>query len=485
MSSEPAVVRAPDNTLVAAVRSVWARVERESGPVSLLCVAVALTVLMLPHQLLLDGWLTLVSGREVVRDGLPATDTLTVWTHGAPWVDQQWLAQAFFYVLAAAGGIGLVMLVHAALVAATLVIALVAARSLGGTPRNVAIAGLAAALVAPWATQMRTQSLAMPLFALLLWLLAADSRAPSRRVFLVLPLLVLWANLHGTVVIAALFVALRGVTCAFERRWLRSAVLTILPFACIFGSPYALDLGGYYKALFLNPSIRAIAPEWGASTPSGWTAAFYVVAAITLWLLARRRKRLTTFEQAALLATMAGGASAIRSLIWFAIAAAIFLPLLLDERSARPAPSRTARLGLAAAVTALVVSLGTAAAQPASWYTSSWPGAAADRVARLAAERPGTQVWSDGRYTSWLLWEHQELAGRVSHDVRWELFTDSQLHALLAFDDQAAGWSRATRGYDVLVLDSRTHPQQIAALRRERGVETVWDDGRLVVLSRG
>ena len=242
---------------------------------SLFCVAVALTVLMLPHQLLLDGWLTLVSGREVVTGGLPAADTLTVWTQGASWVDQQWLAQAAFYALAAAGGLPLVMLGHAALVAATIAISLAAARSLGGSPRNVGLVGTAAVLVAPWAIQLRTQSLVMPLFALLLWLLAADSRSPSRRVFLVFPLLVLWANLHGTVVLAALFVALRGVVYAFERRPRRAAAFTLVPFACVFASPYALDLAGYYESLFLEPSIRRIAPEWGASTVSGWTAAFY------------------------------------------------------------------------------------------------------------------------------------------------------------------------------------------------------------------
>lgn len=335
---------------------------------------------------------------------------------------RRWLAQAFFYALAAAGGLPLVMLGHAALVAATIAIALVAARSLGGSPRNVGLVGTAAALVAPWAIQMRTQSLVMPLFALLLWLLAADSRSPSRRIFLVFPLLVLWANLHGTVVLAVLFVALRGVVYAFERRGLRAVAFTVVPLACVFASPYALDLAGYYESLFLEPSIRRIAPEWGASTLSAWTVVFYAVAAATLWLLAKRRRRLTLFEQIALVATIAAGATAIRSLMWFAIAALILVPQLLDERPFR-ADERLRRLGLAAALTALVVSLGTAAAQPASWYASSWPDAAADRVAQLAAERSSATVFADGRYASWLLWAKPELEGRVSHDVRWELYT--------------------------------------------------------------
>jgi hypothetical protein len=476
VSTDPAAVRAPDGALATLARSAWSRLEREAGPVSLLCVAVALTVLMLPHQLLLDGWLTLVSGREVVSSGLPSADTLAVWTHGAEWVDQQWLAQALFYAFAAAGGVELVMLGHAALVAATLAVSLVGARRLGASPRNVAVGGLAAALVAPWAIQMRTQTLVMPLFALLLWLLAADSRAPSRRVFLVLPLLVLWANLHGTVVLAALLVGLRGLTR-------RSATLIVAPFACIAVSPYGLDLVGYYESLFFNPAIRSIAPEWGASTPSVWTLAFYAVAGATLWLLVRRRSRLTPFEQAALVVTMAGAATAIRSLIWFAIAAALLLPQLLDDRPRVRIGGRATRLGLAGALAALAVSLGSAAAQPAGWFTSSWPDAAADRVAELAAARPEATVFSDGRYANWLMWERPELAGRISHDVRWELFADRQFRTLLDFDRMQGDWRRATAGHDVLVLDKRTHPLQLAALRAD-GLRTAWEDERLAVLVR-
>jgi hypothetical protein len=340
----------------------------------------------------------------------------------------------------------------------------------------VAVGGLAAALVAPWAIQMRTQTLVMPLFALLLWLLAADSRAPSRRVFLVLPLLVLWANLHGTVVLAALLVGLRGLTR-------RSATLIVAPFACIAVSPYGLDLVGYYESLFFNPAIRSIAPEWGASTPSVWTLAFYAVAGATLWLFVRRRSRLTPFEQAALVVTMAGAATAIRSLIWFAIAAALLLPQLLDDRPRVRIGGRATRLGLAGALAALAVSLGSAAAQPAGWFTSSWPDAAADRVAELAAARPEATVFSDGRYANWLMWERPELAGRISHDVRWELFADEQFRTLLDFDRMQGDWRRATAGHDVLVLDKRTHPLQLAALRAD-GLRTAWEDERLAVLVR-
>jgi len=61
----------------------------------------------------------------------------------------------------------------------------------------------------------------VPLFALLVYLLARDSRRPSARVYWCLPLLVVWANLHGTVTMAAGLVALHGAVILFERRGYR------------------------------------------------------------------------------------------------------------------------------------------------------------------------------------------------------------------------------------------------------------------------
>ena len=70
---------------------------------------------------------------------------------------------------------------------------------------------------------IRAQSFAYPLFALTLWLVVADSAAPRlrARTWLVLPVLVLWANMHGSVLIGAAMVALyagyRAVAAVLRR----------------------------------------------------------------------------------------------------------------------------------------------------------------------------------------------------------------------------------------------------------------------------
>jgi hypothetical protein len=89
------------------------------------------------------------------------------------------------------------------------------------------------------------------------WLLIVESRAPSRRIYLVFPLLVVWANVHGSVLFGAGLTMLAGATLAWEqlrtpaalrvRHWLgRAAVLVAGPLVCIFASPYGFSLASYY-----------------------------------------------------------------------------------------------------------------------------------------------------------------------------------------------------------------------------------------------
>ena len=77
--------------------------------------------------------------------------------------------------------------------------------------RSVGLIAAPALVVILMSAQMRTQSLAYPLFVAAAWLLIADARAPSRRVLLVLPILVLWANVHGSVVLGAVLTTAWGV----------------------------------------------------------------------------------------------------------------------------------------------------------------------------------------------------------------------------------------------------------------------------------
>ncbi len=166
--------------------------------VVLLAVLACPLLLLLPAEMSPDGWFALLSGNQIIAHGLPSHDTLTVWGHGRRWVDQQWLAQLGYYGLYRLGGLRLALLVNAAVVVGAVAAALAVARARGGSVANVLLVGAPAAFVIGWsASALRPQTLALPLFVALAWLLVDDARRPSPRVFLVAPVLALWANVHG------------------------------------------------------------------------------------------------------------------------------------------------------------------------------------------------------------------------------------------------------------------------------------------------
>ena len=251
---------------------VLAWLERESLPVTVFGLFVCGLIVRLPDQLRQDGWLALVSGRVVAHSGLPSTDTLTAWTAHVQWVDQQWLGQLFLYRLASSGNLRLVMLVHVGLLAGAMAAALAAARWRGGSARSVGLVAAPALVVILMSAQMRTQSLAYPLFVAAAWLLIADARAPSRRVLLVLPILVLWANVHGSVVLGAVLTIVYGVLLAVraarsragssKELLLRGVLLAVAPCLCIFASPYGLSLFHYYGSTAFNSSFARVVSEW-------------------------------------------------------------------------------------------------------------------------------------------------------------------------------------------------------------------------------
>ena len=168
-------------------------------------------LLIFPPALVVnDSWLNLMAGREVIENGLPSHDELTVYGLGATWTDQQWLAQVFMYGVYSLGGFALLSIATCVSVVGAFSIAAAAARSLGAGARAFWVMFLPVLVAAPWAWSIRAQMLALPLYTGLLWLLATQARRPTRRVWLAFPLLVVWANLHGSVALGALLVMLLG-----------------------------------------------------------------------------------------------------------------------------------------------------------------------------------------------------------------------------------------------------------------------------------
>jgi hypothetical protein len=464
---------------------VAAWLEAESLVILLFAIYWVGLLVRLPTSMLSDSWMSLVYGRELLHHGLPHVDHFTAWTQGRHWVDQQWLAQGMF---AATGSAKAALLLHAGLLGASLGIALTAARKLGGSARSVPLVAAVAlpALIGDWV--LRAQSLAYVFFSALVWLLVADSRSPSRRVFLALPLLVVWANVHGSVLIAAGLVALRGLTLLRTKRR-RGVVLVLAPWLCVFASPYGLGLLDYYRSLILNPTLGMVVTEWARTTPSLVTAPFYVVGFATVALAARRWSALTGFERLLLLALLVNGMLAVRNMVWFSLGAVVLVPALLDDllgRSEGAEPPALVRRGLpGAAIAAALVATVAVTLQPARWFEQRYPPRAAEAVASAAAQDPTLGVFAEAHYADWLLWRHPELAGRVAYDARLELLTSRELVSVYLWRSHIGKhWDAVPGCRAIVVLKLAEEPFTEDALLAQPQTVRLYRDELMSVLVR-
>jgi hypothetical protein len=377
----------------------------------------------LPRMVVPDTWLALVDGRWIAKHGIPNSDSIALWTRGVRWVDQQWLAHLTLYELANAGGPKLVLAVAVLIDALAISFAAFAARKAGASPRSAALCLLAAFLVAPWLLQARTQTLALPLFVSVYALLAADARSPTRRVYWVLPLLVLWGNVHGSAALGVALTVLGGLL-ATRRGHVRGLVLVFGAPVCLLASPYGFDLVGYYRRMLIGSPLPNYIDEWAPTKLEPDTVAFFVLAFATVFLLARHARSVSLFERFALPALIAVGLLAGRNTGWLGLGFAVSGPILLDavwtpSRVIEPSMQRlnviVGGIAIAVAAVAVIVRL----TQPESTLLASWPGRGADSVA--AAAGPDGYVLADDVHSDWLLWKHPDLSGRVAYDVRFEL----------------------------------------------------------------
>ena len=443
----------------------------------LIAVAVALwcgLLALLPAEMSPDGWYALLGGDVIVHHGLPSHDTLTVWGHGRRWVDQQWLAQLASYGLYSLGSLRLALLTNAAIVVGSFVAAARLARA-----ANLYVSLLGALALGLSSSAFRPQTLVLPLFVALTWLLVEDARAPSRRVFWAIPLLVLWANLHGSVTLGVLLVLLAVVTDAWPRRrpTVRTSSLAVLAVAALFASPYAPHLPGYYRTVLFNGEFAKYLPDWMPTALGPRTAAFYLLAFAAVFAMARAPRSLTLFEKTGIIVLLALAVEATRGVTWFTLFVLVVLP-----SADLPSVSVPRRVeGLVAAAVVALAGLVVAASRPASWFARDYPPSAARVVATTAG--PTGAVFANGAFGDWLLFEQPSLRGRIAYDARFEVLPHGRLADAAAVSIGRYDSERILRPFDVLALRPE-ETELLATLQRAGNWRRVGADAKVVVLRR-
>lgn len=402
--------------------------------------------------------MTLVGGRWVAQHGLPHVDHLTVAGAGRRWTDEQWLAQWTMYELWNVGGYALLAATAAALVASAFGMLAFTLVQRGAHPRRAVKWTVLAFAVALPDVAIRAQDFAYPLFAILVWLLLRELTV--RTATAAIAILVLWANLHGSVLVGSLLVA---AACARRVRFLPWAAAALAaPLATLYG----VSIVHYYASVLGNSSLQRFASEWKPAFDDPLAAfgffGLVVVVAYVLVMGWRRGVRPPVSLLVVTVVLVAAGFAELRWETWAAFPAAVLATDMLNAY--QPGVARPRRRRVVDALVGLAVAGGVAAlaVESVTSFEQTLPSKAMAAATRYAVTHPGARILADDDSADGLLWKAPQLEGRVAFDDRLEIYETASVDA---WADWILGNRPPPPGYAIFVASS-TNTALVRELRR-------------------
>ena len=283
-----------------------------------------------------DYWWHLVMGRHIDVTGQVPQANLFLYTMpaNAPFYDQPWLAQWLMYRCVTWFDHRGIVVLHTLLLVAGWVGAIGAGFRRGGTPVVVGVSAALAYFVSASTLMPRTQMFAYPLFVgvvLILLRIAAAPRIEAPALVGLTVLTALWANVHGSFVLAP---ALAGVVAVgwaarmwnvgdlqprdWAKRWIPVGVLALVATTASPGGltnlMYPFSILGATKGE--GPMVLEWAPVDLTSLPGLLFGIWLLLTAIAMW----RDRDEVTAESVLLLAAVAVLAlTSVRAILWAAL----------------------------------------------------------------------------------------------------------------------------------------------------------------------
>jgi len=410
--------------------------------------------------------------RELLR-----TDIFSSTVPGKPYALGEWLGEIALTLVFNAGG-------WTALVAFRALLAAVASFFLGRVSRAMGAPVVAALVVVVWTIALaKTRWTDRPaIFGLVLFVVVLDllfhARAGSRRALFALPpLVLLWANLHGSYPLGIGLVLAFSLEAVLVRRADAPRFLAALV-ACIvlsFLDPDTLGIGGAASHAFTPPRFISEEAPPDVLTPAGLIFAAYVLASLGFALVVGG----ILLEALLVIPLLWLGLSAQRQLGFFVFAATPFLAaavaqiLFRRRRAFRPWPPAAAG---ALAVVLSVVAIASVVTVPSIPDETGYPTGA------LAAVRSGSgTLLNEYDWGGYLIYRAPER--KVFVDGRLFLYLP---HVLADWDNAVQlrpDWREILRRYDIAEILLRPSRPLVVALREE-GWRVRAEGANFVLLAR-
>jgi len=267
MISDGAVEKSPDELACNAARPQPVSLWRYSSAL----VFVAAVIANACSYADIDLWGHVYFGEAMIRAGrIIAHDPYNYSVPGHLWLHHEWLTEVMMAAIYQHCGIVGLKLWHFSVTAFAIVM-LSMAEGETGAPPPIQFGVLAAAAVTLSAVmQFRPQIFTYALFAMLIFLLTRELYGRRSHLWLVIPMLALWSNLHGGffigLVTLGIYTAVIGVDDllsgrGLKRAW-RLAALTLAAAAATFVNPIGIECWRTVFVSLTDPLAHKVMADW-------------------------------------------------------------------------------------------------------------------------------------------------------------------------------------------------------------------------------
>ncbi len=454
------------------------------------------------------GWHIRTGDWILAHHTVPGHDLFSFSKPDAPWFAWEWLSDIVFALLFRAAGLKGVALFAGAVIAVYSTIVLRHAFWRGA---NVIVA-LPVVLLGVGASSVhflaRPHIFTFLFLALAFWALDVDRRENTRCVWLLVPLSVVWVNLHGGFFIFLACLALLAVGCAMEaawgvRRWAAMRRYSLLWAACGAASlinPYGIKLhlhvmeylrSGWIRdnvQEFLAPSFRGEGElQFEAILIGGLLVAALLIQARrlseALWIVFLAHSALTSLRHAPLFCVaavplIAGELSSLWNGVAWKLPRRSLLATLHDMGRDLAPPFRRNTVWMPAVIVVLALA-------PLNWPRDFpkdlFPGAL---IARHAQRLSTARVLTTDQWADYLIFRNYPQQ-RVYLDGRSDFYGETLGKEYLGVLQLSSGWRNTMerRRFDAVLLPPRW--PLVEMLKRSPEWRISDDDGTAILFLRG
>lgn len=461
-----------------------------------------------------DFWWHLKTGEYIVQNhGLPHTDIFSNTRLGGEWVTHEWLSEVFMYgVFRIAGFAGLIV-VFALLVTASFWVVYIRFRSRVGHPVVAALALVLGAAATTLVWGVRPQIFTLLFASIFLCILDNYyTKRSDKAIWWLVPLMILWVNLHAGWVSGLALIALTlaglvvDVLFAGESRdtlWKRAPALLGLLVVCtaaVCVNPHGPRMYSYpFETLTAGTFMRLVI-EW--KSPDFHQPNFQAVLILllaTFFLLAVSSKRERPGRLLILMATCFSMLRFSRNIAFFSLVATpLFAEHLWEWLKGQPWATRLIasteteprkrsipQIAINSLIIVIALSFCGVAARRAAAKQSlveeqEFPKAAVDYI---QSQRPPQPIFNDYAWGGYLIWRLYP-DYRVHIDGRADVYGERLVEEFVQVNDGNPRWRELLQQYGTKTVLVSRDSAIASLLSNDSGWQKVFEDKQSVILVR-